>query len=192
MIRTSAATALVVFAVILVGVGTVQVFAAGKCPPANSVKKLTSGEQAFKDASPIDLASFKTAKALLKKADFSDGQVLKVYIGNLPFSAVQQDMGIVNAVQKKGEAIVQLLLMNAANKIVPGEYQSTNADNKPFTASAQVRVKSMGIWLVSGGSAKSKGSVTISEITAKQVCGKFDLSGDMGATAGEFVADFEQ
>lgn len=162
--------------------------AAGKCPGKSSVKRLASEGNFFKDASPINMAGLNNAKALRKGGN----KKLAIYIGNITFSPKVLDAGMINPVAKKGEAIVELKLMNDGGKFEAGEYKASNPYGKAFSAEAGVHVKGMNTTMAAGGSSRSKGSVTITEITDKNVCGTFDITGELGSAAGEFSAAIEE
>lgn len=165
--------------------------AAGKCPDKSTVKAISSNDPEFKAGQP-NLTSVKSSKAMIKNG----GKEVKVFLSNGSFTAKQMDNDMVLPIKKKGEGVVILKFTNASNKVAAGEYKPSAGYGKPFFVSADVMVKGTKpagtvITFVAGGSS-DKGSATITEITDKKVCGKFDMTGGLGSLSGEFAADIEK
>jgi len=186
---TMALTGALLGAFVLVGGFMSDAFATGKCPAQSTVSAITSTDPEFKAAGPLALATIRSAKALAKEG----GNRLTVFLSNGVFTAAQMDNDMVLPIKKRGEAVVVLKFMNGSNKIAVGDYKPTAGWGKPFFVWADVMVlgsKPAGavITFVAGGSG-DKGTATIVEMTDKQVCGTFDITGGLGRVAGSFVAD---
>jgi hypothetical protein len=169
-----------------------NLLAADKCPTLSTISAITSTDAEFKAAGPLALATIKSAKAMVKEG----GSRLSVYLSNGVFTAAQMDNDMVLPIKKKGEAVVILKFMNGPTKIAAGAYKPTSGWGNPLFVSADVMVlgtKPAGtvITFVAGGSS-DKGTATIVEMTATQVCGTFDITGGLGRVAGSFVATIEK
>jgi len=186
LVTVSLCAALIVVPGLVSGVS-----AAGKCPDKSTVKSITSTDPEFKAAAP-NISAVKSSKAIIKNG----GKEVKVFLSNGAFSAKQMDNDMVLPLKNKGEAIVAIKFTNASNKVAAGDYKPSAGYGKPFFASADVMVKGTKpagtvITFVAGGSS-DQGTATITEITDKKVCGKFDMKGGLGSLSGEFSADIEK
>lgn len=159
------------------------------CPTSSGIASISSDNEDFTASQPLDLSRIASAKALVKK----EGQRLKVFLANAPFTAQQMDNSMVIPVEKKGQAVVVLNFMNGSERVTRGEYTPAAGWGKPHSISAEVQLKgthpSGSIVGFVSASSKERGKATITAVDDQWVCGSFDLSGSLGAVAGHFVAE---
>lgn len=161
------------------------------CPASSGIASISSGNEEFAASQPLDLTAIVSAKAVSKR----EGQRLKVFLANAPFTARQMDNSMVIPVKEKGQAVIVLSFMNGGEAIDRSEYTPAAGYGKAHSVSAEVQVKGTRpagsiIGFVSA-SAKEQGTATITAFDEQWVCGSFDLKGSLGAVAGRFVAEVE-
>ncbi len=162
------------------------------CPAATTLTTLHSSSPDFAASQPLDLASAKTARALLEK----NGTVAVVFLTNRGFTAQAMNSDMVVPVKAKGEFIVKVKFMNGTVPIAAGTYKPSAGWGKPNSVLAEAVVtggKPAGtvITLAAAQSADT-GQATITALQGGYVCGTFDVKGGLGEAAGQFVARIEQ
>jgi len=175
-----------VFALVVMGM------AGDDCPKVNKINSMESTMQSFKDVSPLDFSTIKSAGAMSKK----QGTRLEVYLSNGTFTTKQMSSSFVVPIKKKDEFIAVIHFSNGKEKIVPGTYNGSSGYGKPFWAYAEVKLfKGEKGTIVSLGI--REGTAVITKLTDNMVCGTFDLksktgSKSKGAISGTFNVKLEK
>ena len=160
------------------------------CPSATKVTTLASSSPEFGASQPIDIATIRSAKALVEQ----NGRV-RVFLTNRNFTAASMNSSMVVPVKAQGDVIVKLRFMNGPTAVGVGAFAPSAGWGKPGSVSAEVVVtggKPAGAVLTLVAAQRSDtGKATISAFAGGYVCGSFNMKGGLGETAGEFVAVIE-
>ncbi|MBK8598960.1 MAG: hypothetical protein IPN83_26025 [Holophagales bacterium] len=160
-----------------------------EAPAGSSIKVLSNGfDPGFKEVSPLDLRSIRSAAALRSK----DGKQVQVFLSNGDFTADQMANEYVLPLKSKKEFILVLTFHNGTNPAVDGTYSPKAGYGKPFWSSVVVRILS-GPKGTNASLGANEGTCTIKGISGGRVTGSFQVktrNGDkvMAEAAGTFDA----
>jgi len=176
-------------AIALLGLLLFPTTSLAEAPAGNSIKALSNSyDPGFKDVSPLDLKSIRSAAALRSK----DGRQVQVFLSNGDFTADQMANEYVLPLKSKKEYILVLTFHNGPNPVADGSYSPKAGYGKPFWSSVVVRILS-GPKGTNASFGATEGTCSIKGASGGRVTGSFQVmsrNGDkvMAEATGTFDA----
>jgi hypothetical protein len=175
-------------AIALLGLLLFPTTSIAEAPAGNSIKVLSNSyDPGFKDVSPLDLKSIRSAAALRSK----DGKQIQVFLSNGDFTADQMANEYVLPLKNKKEFILVLTFHNGPNPAVNGTYSPKAGYGKPFWSSVVVRILS-GPKGTNASLGANEGTCTLTGISGERVTGSFQVKSRNGnKVMAEAVGTFD-
>ncbi|MBM3293532.1 MAG: hypothetical protein FJY82_03310 [Candidatus Aminicenantes bacterium] len=162
------------------------------CPKQNVIQSVVSDMPSFKEVSPLDFGTIRSAKAWLSRG----GKKLNVLLSNGDFSAEAMANDYVLPLKTKSEFILVVTFLNGDKPIVEGDYSPAAGYGKPFWAFAEIRVL-VGPKGTNVSFGVIEGSARLLSMKNGRVCGTFNLAKKnakneiTASVVGEFNVEME-
>jgi len=162
------------------------------CPKQNVIKSVVCDMPSFKEVSPLDFSSIRSAKAWLSRG----GKKLNVLLSNGDFSAGAMANDYVLPLKTKTEFILVITFLNGDKPIVEGEYSPAAGFGKPFWVFAEIRVL-VGPKGTNVSFGVKEGTARLLSLKNGRACGTFALTGKnakneiSASVVGEFNVEME-